>query len=426
MNQLGADVDALDALTRTFDHESHKLIASMNAINATLHSTWWAGVNATRFEGDWRRQHATSVRSVAQLLTGAAHTLRTQSQQQRTVSSDSVPFTLVFEFALVTMGLFASLTPAEQLAFLRGMSADEQRKLLDTDAARIATLDGAPVWLRDEANRHLMRDEIARSRAELASLQRGLFVDTTTTLRALTLQHHISVLDKAVNNHEYQILKFDPQGDGRLIAVFGNLEHAKHVAILVPGVSNSAMDSLSGHGVLNDARTLSGRVGSDTAVVAWLDYDAPDNALVGGTTAPADAGAPALRSFVTSVRGYGATDVTVIAHSYGSVLAGHAATSGRLDVDHLIIVGSPGTGADHASDFNLHPGADVWVGHKRGDKVEGIGNFGPIDVLGPDPSHSEFGAQTLRTSGGGSIFGSNHNYYEGASLDHMVQIVGPR
>ena len=184
MNQLGADVDALDALTRTFDHESHKLIASMNAMNAMLHSTWWAGVNATRFEGDWRRQHAPSLRSVAQLLTDASQTLRTQVQQQRTVSSDSVPFTLMVEFALATLGLFSSLTPAEQLAFLRGMSADEQRKLLDTDAARIATLDGAPVWLRDEANRHLMRDEIARSRAELKGIGTAQLIDLTAALRA--------------------------------------------------------------------------------------------------------------------------------------------------------------------------------------------------------------------------------------------------
>lgn len=115
MHQLGADVDALDALTRTFDHESHKLITSMNAINATLHSTWWAGVNATRFEGDWRRQHATSLRSVAQLLTDASQTLRTQSRQQRTVS-DTELTAIVFGGAFI-----ASLHAIQQFA-LDGIS----------------------------------------------------------------------------------------------------------------------------------------------------------------------------------------------------------------------------------------------------------------------------------------------------------------
>src|SRR4051795_12649523 len=86
MNQLGADVDALDVLTRSFDHESHKLVASITAINATLQTTWWAGVKAGRFESDWRRQHTTSLRSVAQLLTDASQALRAQAQAQRTVS----------------------------------------------------------------------------------------------------------------------------------------------------------------------------------------------------------------------------------------------------------------------------------------------------------------------------------------------------
>ncbi len=111
MQQLGADVDALEALSRTFDHESRRLFGSVTVIDSTMRSVWWAGIGAARFETEWQRNHAAAVRSVAQLLAEAARTVAAQSRQQRATSTDQkVPanlFTGGFGAALDAIRTFA-------------------------------------------------------------------------------------------------------------------------------------------------------------------------------------------------------------------------------------------------------------------------------------------------------------------------------
>src|SRR5690349_3734069 len=101
MQVLGADVDALDALSRTFEQESRRLLGSVTAIDATMRSAWWSGNDATRFDSEWQRTHASSVRSVAQLLADASHTLATQSRQQRGASGADEFYAVLFGSAFV-------------------------------------------------------------------------------------------------------------------------------------------------------------------------------------------------------------------------------------------------------------------------------------------------------------------------------------
>jgi hypothetical protein len=104
MQILGADVDALDELGRTFDQESRRLLGSVTVIDGTMRATWWSGVGATRFEADWHRTHAAAVRSVAQLLADASRALGTQSRQQRTASSgNDVAITAMFDASVVAV-----------------------------------------------------------------------------------------------------------------------------------------------------------------------------------------------------------------------------------------------------------------------------------------------------------------------------------
>ena len=51
---------------------------------------------------------------------------------------------------------------------------------------------------------------------------------------------------------------------------------------------------------------------------------------------------------------------TLLAHRYGSVLAGHAAKQG-LAADDLVLLGSPGVDADHAGDLASIPKGHAWV-----------------------------------------------------------------
>ena len=70
MNTIGADVDELDALGRSFARESRGLGATVAVIDATVRSSWWQGPSATRFEADWHRAHGDDPTRVAGFLLG--------------------------------------------------------------------------------------------------------------------------------------------------------------------------------------------------------------------------------------------------------------------------------------------------------------------------------------------------------------------
>ncbi|MEU1074858.1 MULTISPECIES: alpha/beta hydrolase [unclassified Streptomyces] len=125
--------------------------------------------------------------------------------------------------------------------------------------------------------------------------------------------------------------------------------------------------------LLTDAAKLAHRNYPDTttASIAWLGYDAPQ--LDGFTWSATDvmrdddakAGAPAYNRFLSGIRvthESGSPHVTAIGHSYGSLTLGQATQRpGGIPADHVVLVGSPGTGVDKASDLGV--GADhVWRG----------------------------------------------------------------
>jgi pimeloyl-ACP methyl ester carboxylesterase len=107
--------------------------------------------------------------------------------------------------------------------------------------------------------------------------------------------------------------------------------------------------------------------------------------------------------------------VTVLAHSYGTLVTGLAARQG-LAADAVTLVGSPGVGAAHATELGL-PAGHVWAGRTPDDPIravfltdpaaraaaEGFSRLGPVEVrvdggvyaFGPDPSLPAFGAQPI-------------------------------
>ena len=128
--------------------------------------------------------------------------------------------------------------------------------------------------------------------------------------------------------------------------------------MVVPGMAND----LAGYGENLGLRTKVSRLcdaaavlGGDVATIAWLGYDTPDGADA-GLPGAAVAGAGPLQRFLEGVDPESEKLITVIAHSYGSVLAGIAARGG-LEVDNLVFLGSPGTTLEHASDASLRGGA---------------------------------------------------------------------
>lgn len=233
--------------------------------------------------------------------------------------------------------------------------------------------------------------------------------------------------------HGRQFLAFDPRGNGRVVEVFGDLGAADRIAVLVPGSSttadnfNTGLDDVRDRAPAVQARALydatrAAAPGQHVAVIAWLGYDAPQG--VGRTAAReelARAGATALDRFTADLATLRPNArVTVIGHSYGSVVAGLAAADLPSQVKDLVVVGSPGMGVSRASD--LHTSAHVWAGQAAQDWIDWVPAFKVWGAgHGPLPTTPGFGDRVFGTNG---VIDHDHYLAPGTqSLSNVVDIV---
>jgi pimeloyl-ACP methyl ester carboxylesterase len=189
---------------------------------------------------------------------------------------------------------------------------------------------------------------------------------------------------------------------GPVVAVVGDPLTATHVAVLVPGMNTTPGNFATGlGGVLRrapiwQAHQLATAAGPGTAVIAWLGYDPPqgfDRSAI--RSERAEAGADALVAFLDRLaHDCPHATVTVIGHSYGSVVLGHAAARMPAAVTDLVAIGSPGMDVSRAADLKAH--ARLWAGSDRTDwtlrlpdlRILGAGH-------GTNPTRSGFGALPL-------------------------------
>ncbi|MFH9404696.1 alpha/beta hydrolase [Streptomyces sp. NPDC017638] len=239
--------------------------------------------------------------------------------------------------------------------------------------------------------------------------------------------------DRALAAPARRLLAFDGRGHGHVIEVMGDLAHARRIAVLVPG-SDTTLDTYprfhraaaSLYTALTH-RPTEGRAPENTAVavIAWLGYDTPATvSTTVTTTTRADEAAPRLRAFVRHLRtaAPATTHLTLLCHSYGSVVCGRAAPG--LAADDIALIGSPGTGADSAAD--LHSRARVWAARGSDDWVAHVphirtGLFGTGTTVGfdTDPVSAAFGARVFDAAG------ADHSGYftpGSASLANLARI----
>jgi hypothetical protein len=221
-----------------------------------------------------------------------------------------------------------------------------------------------------------------------------------------------------------QFLLFDPRGTGLVAEVFGDLSTADRIAVLVPGVDTRGPNFLTGLGgvparapavqaenlydatfpaagppIGTTAGTAAG-AGARVAVVAWLGYRTPHG--VGRDAAReelARAGAVALERFVGGlVRRRPAATLTLIGHSYGSVVVGLAAPRLPRQVTDLVATGSPGMGVDRAADLRTR--ARVWAALAPADWIHWVPGIELFGVgHGTQPADPAFGARPFGTAG---------------------------
>lgn len=208
-----------------------------------------------------------------------------------------------------------------------------------------------------------------------------------------------------------QFLAFDPRGNGRIVQVFGDLGAADRIAVLVPGVAtradnfNTGLGDVPGRAPAVQAQALydaahAAAPDEHVAVIAWLGYDAPQG--VGRDAAReelARAGATSLNSFAKDLSTLRPkASVTVIGHSYGSVVAGLAAADLPSQVKDVVVVGSPGMGVSAAED--LHTSAQVWAGQSTNDWIDWLPAFRVWGAgHGTMPTTPGFGDRVFGTRG---------------------------
>lgn len=329
-------------------------------------------------------------------------------------------------------------SPTEVREWWSTLTAAEKEAVIAGFPEVIGSADGLPADARDQANRVLLDDDLATlaAKAEDGTIspaeQKVLDNATAAEAGLRTADDHV---DSTTGERPGgQLWLYDPgafDGDGRVAIAVGDLDTAEDVAIRVPGITNDGTDAptLAREAVNVYESTVFNGDGSSVASMMWLGYDAPDAFYDGATLTEgrAEDGGGRFADAIDGLRAsrpYDDAHVTAIGHSYGSTTVAKAATEHDMDVDDIVLVGSPGAGGgvDHASELGV--GADhVWVGRNSEDLVAALGDHGFIGGrtafgagLGNDPSEDDFGARRFEAedttrSGWHRGVGQHGNYF---------------
>ena len=179
-------------------------------------------------------------------------------------------------------------------------------------------------------------------------------------------------------------LEFSTGNGGHVVRVHGDLATATNVAIVVPGFTTSLWNFDASTD--KNAKQLFEQMGGphrSVATIAWLGYDAPKASLFAdgwavSQTDRAERGAKSLTSLVHSGIFQDGAAVTLVGHSYGSLLVGMAATAGLQNT--IVLLGSPGI----ESGMIVGRGP-MYVGHAPGDMVAGL--LANTHVFGGSPEN---------------------------------------
>ncbi|MFD8620315.1 MULTISPECIES: alpha/beta hydrolase [unclassified Streptomyces] len=285
-----------------------------------------------------------------------------------------------------TAHFFATLTSGQQIA------------LADRYPSVVGNLNGVPVTLRYHANRLALKQATAEEKRR--TYDEGLSAGGRSEAAQRVARF------RSLLAGDRQILAFDPSGRGRAAEVFGNLDRASRVSVVVPGVDTNLL-TLERNRRVNSApvgmaKSLYGAEraaspGTRTAVIAWADYTAPAglgmDAALGGLAAE---GALRLNALVGALPG--TSTVSLFCHSYGSVVCGVAAGQAPGRVADIAVAGSPGMRAENAA--RLDTGARIWAMRDRDDWIRDVPHleFGGIGH-GADPVDPAFGARLVSAAG---------------------------
>ncbi len=485
---LGTRADAMSLALRGVSQR-----VSLHATRMTTYETTYSDLKERRLQlsiaiAEVKGLAATATEDQVAEIQGKCDTLNTRSVEFNTDASDFVTDVSEEESAMVAAfgemqtrdqvmkryegvpdpadGALASkpgpdASPSAVNAWWEGLTEEQRQAIIAASPGSIGNLDGIPAADRDAANTVALNRDLAALRL---LEERGVLTDSE--------KEHLVNAEAAEKGLENIREQFDPvtgepilaqlyiydplafDGDGRVAIAAGDIDTADNVSVVVPGLTNDG-GSIPGQAT-NAADIYTAARYDDpsqtNATLAWMGYDAPDSVPWEGDGQGgwdfagvvkedmAERGGERLADTVDGIRAIREGDqphLTAVGHSYGSTTTGHAATDHGLDVDDIVLVGSPGPGdaAEHATDLGV--GSDhVWVGTNSLDPVGGLGdkgwiNKGNIELgLGRDPAEDDFGAirfQAEATDRGTSLdpFDDHSKYFDPntESLHNIAEII---
>lgn len=354
--------------------------------------------------------------------------------------------------------------PTEVNSWWKGLTPDEQQRLIQAHPDLLGNRDGIPAVARNQAN--LLNLDRLTKEYENKPNPSDADKQKLAGFRAIKTK-----LDQAKTKEPPPafLMAVSDEGQGRGCLSWGNPDTAKNVSAYVPGLGTKLSDV--GGKDADRARNVwqaahNADPTAETASMVWLGYDPPPGPLDGDPKVlevmlpdRAQKGGENYDKFMSGLRASheGApAHLVALGHSYGSTTVGMAAgQGGGTGADDIILVGSPGTGADKASQLHIDP-KHVWVGDAQNDPVShlpakervaadgsgaAIGGYiaGPLGAwtggkvanelyddfgdtndlyFGKDPAAKDFGANRFAVADGAPLsFDSHSNYMEDPNMD---------
>jgi hypothetical protein len=308
--------------------------------------------------------------------------------------------------------------PGTVARFFRSLGEKQQRHLADRHPLVVGNLGGAPTALRYRANH--------RALAEARDVERERMRDQRLTEEGRQNAGRRMHRFESMLQPGRHILAFDPTGPGRAAEVFGDLDRAQRVSVVVPGVdtdlltfekSDRPYSAPAGMARALQQRQRAAAPRTATATVAWADYTAPTG--LGVDAASGNLAAEGARRLSEFVQGLHAPHIALFCHSYGSVVCGDAAGDLPDRGTDIAVSGSPGMRVDHAEDLGTD--ANIWAVRDEDDWIADVPHM-EVGGLGhgADPVSPGFGARRLSADG---ALGHTGYYVPGTgSLDNFAGI----
>ncbi|WP_433163643.1 alpha/beta hydrolase [Kribbella sp. CA-247076] len=297
--------------------------------------------------------------------------------------------------------------------FFRSLPEATARALAESRPEQVGPLEGAPPQLRYRANHLILVAAQQRLHALVESRQatpeqRRRLVTLTEMLKPISTRLDVDADGNRIEVPEpRQFLLVDPEGQGRMIEVQGDLERAENVAVLVPGMNND-LERVRSQSVR--AKELREQANPrKTATVVWLGYHAPIGLTAGRSTESSRAAAPQLCRFQAGLDVVKApySKSTLIGNSYGAQVVGRAMMAG-VRADRVILTGSPGVDPSiHSAAQLTPPGTLLFVARTRGDYVSYAEQHGPDPAGFADVFRFETDNESVSITGHMSYFEKN-------------------